>query len=35
MNKNESKYFYTAKLMNQALLNLLEKNDLEFIKKNK
>ena len=31
MKKNESKYFYTAKLMNQALLSLLEKKDLEFI----
>lgn len=31
MNKNESKYFYTAKLMNQALLSLLEKKDIEFI----
>ena len=31
MNKNESKYFYTAKLMNQALLALLEKKDIEFI----
>ena len=31
MNKNESKYFYTASLMNQALLALLEKKDIEFI----
>ena len=31
MKKNESKYFYTASLMNQALLALLEKKDLEFI----
>ena len=31
MNKNESKYFYTATLMNQALLELLEKKDIEFI----
>ena len=31
MNKNESKYFYTARLMNQALLVLLEKKDIEFI----
>ena len=31
MNKNESKYFYTARLMNQALLELLEKKDIEFI----
>ena len=31
MNKNESKYFYTASLMNQALLELLEKKDIEFI----
>ena len=31
MNKNESKYFYTASLMNQALLTLLEKKDIEFI----
>ena len=31
MKKNESKYFYTASLMQQALLSLLEKKDLEFI----
>lgn len=31
MKKNESKYFYTAELMNQALIDLLEKKDLEFI----
>lgn len=31
MKKNESKYFYTATLMNQALLSLLEKKDIEFI----
>ncbi len=31
MNKNESKYFYTAGLMNQALLFFLEKKDIEFI----
>ena len=31
MNKNESKYFYTACLMQQALLLLLEKKDIEFI----
>lgn len=31
MNKNESKYFYTASLMNQALLSLLEKKDIDFI----
>ena len=31
MNKNESKYFYTAELMNQALLSLLEKKDIDFI----
>lgn len=31
MKKNESKYFYTAELMNQALLALLEKKDIEFI----
>lgn len=31
MKKNESKYFYTASLMNQALLLLLEKKDIEFI----
>ena len=31
MNKNESKYFYTATLMNLALLELLEKKDIEFI----
>ena len=31
MKKSESKYFYTAQLMNQALLSLLEKKDIEFI----
>ena len=31
MNKQESKYFYTASLMNQALLALLEKKDIDFI----
>ena len=31
MNKSESKYFYTANLMNQALLQLLEKKDLDYI----
>ena len=31
MEKNESKYFYTAQLMNQALMQLLEKKDIEFI----
>ena len=31
MKKNESKYFYTASLMNQALLSLLEKKDISFI----
>ena len=31
MVKNESKYFYTAQLMNQALISLLEKKDIEFI----
>ena len=31
MNKNESKYFYTAYLMQQALLALLEKKDIAFI----
>lgn len=31
MKKKDSKYFYTASLMNQALLSLLEKKDIEFI----
>ena len=31
MKKNENKYFYSAELMNQALLELLEKKDIEFI----
>ena len=31
MKKNDSKYFYTAQLMNQALLALLEKKDIDFI----
>ena len=31
MNKSESNYFNTALLMNQALLELLDKKDYEFI----
>lgn len=31
INKNESKYFNTAKKMNDALLSLLEKKEFEFI----
>ena len=31
MNKLESKYFHTALRMNEALISLLEKKDLEFI----
>ena len=31
MKKNDSKYFYAAELMNQALISLLEKKDIEFI----
>ena len=31
MNKNESRYFFTARLMDEALLLLLEKKDIEFI----
>ena len=31
MEKNDGKYFYTARLMNEALLSLLEKKDIEFI----
>lgn len=31
MQKTNGKYFYTAKIMNQALLQLLEKKDIEFI----
>lgn len=31
MNKSESKYFHTALRMNEALISLLEKKDLEFI----
>ena len=31
MNKLQSKYFNTAKLMNTALLQILEKKELEFI----
>ena len=31
MKKQESKYFYTASLMNQALIALLEKKDIEYI----
>ena len=31
MNKNESKYFYTASLMDEALLSLLVKKDFEYI----
>ena len=31
MKKSDSKYFYTASLMNSAILALLEKKDIEFI----
>ena len=31
MKKNDGKYFYTAQLMNEALLSLLERKDIEFI----
>lgn len=31
MNKNESKYFKTASLMNQAFLEILDKKDFEYI----
>ena len=31
MKKNDGKYFYTAELMNTALVALLEKKDIEFI----
>lgn len=31
MNKAESKYFHTAARMDEALIALLEKKDLEFI----
>ena len=31
MNKSESKYFYTARLMNESLLILLEKKDIDYI----
>lgn len=31
MNKNESKYFNTAKKMNEALINLIDKKDFEYI----
>ena len=31
MNKNESKYFNTAKKMDEALISLLEKKDFEYI----
>lgn len=31
MNKNESKYFHTARKMNEALLALLEKKDFDYI----
>ena len=31
MKQNDSKYFYTASLMNSALLSLLEKKDIEYI----
>jgi AcrR family transcriptional regulator len=31
MNKSESKYFNTARLMNQALIQLLEKKDIGYI----
>lgn len=30
-NKHESKYFHTAQLMDEALLNLLETKDFEYI----
>ena len=31
MNKSESKYFNTARRMDEALIELLEKKDLEYI----
>ena len=31
MKKNQSKYFFTSKLMNEALLSLLEKKPFDFI----
>lgn len=31
MDKNQGKYFYTASLMDEALLALLQKKDYEFI----
>ena len=31
MNKSESKYFYTARLMSESLLILLEKKDIDYI----
>ena len=31
MNKSESKYFYTSRLMNESLLILLEKKDIDYI----
>lgn len=31
MNKSESKYFHTALRMNEALISLLEKKDLELL----
>ena len=31
MNKNESKYYNTSLLMDEALLSLLEKKDYEYI----
>lgn len=31
MNKNESKYFNTAKKLRDSLLSLLNKNDFEYI----
>lgn len=31
MKSSESKYLYTAKLMNQALIEILEKKDIDFI----
>ena len=31
LNKSESKYFNTAKKMNEALINLIEKKDFEYI----
>ena len=31
MNKNESKYFNTARKMNEALINLIDKKDFEYV----